>query len=394
MAKSSLTYASALQNPHGAVAREGGYMGFDAGGYYQISPIDVSNDDLTGWKFHLSVHPEDVGRAWDLIVDRLQKEKLHAKFVRPDVANRLGQSSHIQGKTITLYDNALPRDWEGLLHDVETTFRENDIRPGQSIEKDRAVTNSAYAYYRCDVGPDGRFVTPSDVHTYNDSGKPDPFEGIALSPQRLEANHALLRLNEAFEPFAHRYSHGDTAPRWAFAEGKGGVSDPHARLTLGSLQHAGEVQQALVDAGVNARFATKGDQVLVLVMADDFPRLTDPKVLHTYGTQQCLPLLAEQLEAATPHVVAGSHRKPWEMNPGQGGSSVPNVRLNCGESAENAAFVGSFLREDVGLPAETARKGLDYLTLVRVDSPEAGLDMIQKTTDYNLHRTHDRSRDV
>lgn len=106
-----------------------------------------------GWKFHLSVTPEDLPRATDIVMEAVERHGVQAfKVTNPDVAVDFNTPGHPQaGKQFTLYGarNDPNFRWDAVIRDIEIRFAEAGIRPSaSSIQGDRMVPGSRYAGYR------------------------------------------------------------------------------------------------------------------------------------------------------------------------------------------------------------------------------------------------------
>lgn len=106
-----------------------------------------------GWKFHLSVAPEDLPRATEIVMGLVEKHGVQAfKVTTPQTALNFDNPSNPQaGKQFTLYgargDGSFR--WDNVIRDIELNFAEADIRPSASnIQGDRMVPGSRYAGYR------------------------------------------------------------------------------------------------------------------------------------------------------------------------------------------------------------------------------------------------------
>lgn len=119
------------------------------------------------WKFHISVHPDDVKLAWNSMVEYLQQEGVaiakvasaataaeHALPTDPDSGKKNPQA----GKMIVLYvadeiggqPAHSAEDWQRIINGVEERLAAAGVRPGAEVITDRAVPGSLYSYYRSD----------------------------------------------------------------------------------------------------------------------------------------------------------------------------------------------------------------------------------------------------
>jgi hypothetical protein len=105
-----------------------------------------------GWKFHLSIHPDDLPKAWDIVSDILMRNNVGAaKVATPENAVKFHDPrSHLAGKQITIYGPG-NLSWADQMREIEIALRQNNIRPSvQSVVGDRMIPGSRYAGYRND----------------------------------------------------------------------------------------------------------------------------------------------------------------------------------------------------------------------------------------------------
>lgn len=165
------------------------------------------------WKFHLSVPAEQLPRAWDLIADYVQQNKLtNIKISTPEQAERFspdllgGRPNYQRGKMITLYyadGGPKPEKWQEILQHIETKWAQAGIAPGATVPTDRKVPGGRYIYYRCDRAPDGQYIDPATVadlpeeRRYNPHGEEDPFRPMRLSTPPVASPAGKPRLGPA-----------------------------------------------------------------------------------------------------------------------------------------------------------------------------------------------------
>jgi hypothetical protein len=169
----------------------------------------------TGWKFHVSVAPQDVPKAWGIVSDYLMSEGAgQFKVAHPDTTHDFSDPRHPQaGKIITVYDFDDGKDTGKLMQGIEDRLHSAGIRRGPAPHFDRPLAGSNYASYRNDrfdpayVQSKGGNVNGfADYHTlgapeltalarqgmtrdvlYNPSGAPDPFSGMQVSSSKEQA---------------------------------------------------------------------------------------------------------------------------------------------------------------------------------------------------------------
>jgi len=170
--------------------------------WMQLSQKGLAEDSQTGWKFHISVHPQDLPKAWGLIADYMPEAGIQkAKVAGPKNVAKFSDPAHEQsGKMIVLYDTGTP-GWDNRMRDIENILKDNDIRPGSPVKGDRRIAGSRYGFYRND-GNDGtggyisaenaaRSGLPESVR-YNPKGLYDPFMNIDVSNVYAARNLPLV----------------------------------------------------------------------------------------------------------------------------------------------------------------------------------------------------------
>lgn len=155
---------------------------------------DLSDlDKMMGpWKFHLSIAPVDVPRAWDIVANTLIEHPYAslAKVTKPDNAVKFSNPQSIQaGKHITIYTyrDLSPNIYKDLLRNIEDKFDAAGIKPGPRSNADRLIPGSRYASYRLEEGPNGEYVSSSSLShlprdkRYNPWNSPDPYRNFRIS---------------------------------------------------------------------------------------------------------------------------------------------------------------------------------------------------------------------
>jgi hypothetical protein len=319
------------------IVRTGDYYAMRNGSaFWQISPVDFDESKVNGWKFHLSIHPDDVSRAWDLIQERLVEEKLAAKVTNPAYSRAFANPNELQrGKMVTIYDDtSRPRDWGQLLKHIEDTFDKNNVRPGPQVNIDRPVEGSRFASYRNDRDLNGQYIDSCRTTSYNQANHPDPYDTLDLrrvAPAQTAAPRPeVAPLNALLAPMGDRYQ----AAQWAFDEGKGGIGRPNLRFRHPDPARTHELAASLEAVGVPSLHAQKGGSHMLVVWPDDAKALTADTLKRA---QQHLAATAvyEQV-ARNPE---GSPAAAWQVDAGKGGVGVPNVRayVNSADEAHQVA---------------------------------------------------------
>lgn len=141
-------------------------------GYYFLGRVAPAGDRTptsdyvkeSEWKFHISVHPDDLPRAWDAIVPYLQEQNIAlAKVAIPEMAKqhgvitgKSGERNMQAGKMITLYvEKSLGKEpihtnqqWGEIINGIETRLAHAGVRPGPKVASDRAIPGAQYTHYR------------------------------------------------------------------------------------------------------------------------------------------------------------------------------------------------------------------------------------------------------
>lgn len=347
---SDFTYKNlekALSSNSMPVVRHGNYYAMSNGGaFWQISPVDFDESKVNGWKFHLSIHPDDVSRAWDLIEERLVDEQLAAKVTNPAYSRAFANPDERQrGKMITLYDDtSRPRDWGQLLKHIDDTFEKNGVRPGPQVNIDRPVQGSRFASYRNDRDLNGHYIDSRLTTSYNQANHPDPYAALDLNRLPAAMPQASPRadtqsLNALLAPMGERYQ----SAQWAFDEGKGSLGRPNLRFAHPDPERTYEIAASLEAVGVPTLHAQKGRNHLLVVWPDDAKALS-PESL-TRAQQHLAATAAYGQVARNPE---GSPAAAWQVDAGKGGVGVPNVRAYV-NSADEAHQVAARVHAETGL---------------------------------------------
>ena len=147
-------YAAAPNQFFKAIAREG----FDD---------ERSIKKQNGWKIHLTIHREDIQKAWDeVVIPLVVKHKVEClKFSTKAFQAAFGETGGLQaGKVITIYD-AGTTTWAQLIKELEIGLAERGIRTSaRQITGDRMIEGCLYTGYRNDRSFDS--LIPSDVDGY------------------------------------------------------------------------------------------------------------------------------------------------------------------------------------------------------------------------------------
>lgn len=183
--------------PHNLQAGDGGFW------QVQLNHLDLDSADKgrSGWKCHVSFHPDDMEQAWSLAAEHLMKKDIGLfKVTGPRLTERFGQEGDKQaGKFITVYETGDAQNIAETLGELEQIFAEHGIRPGPDVQGDRKVPGSRFLSYRNDKDANGQYVSgpaaPGEP-THNRSGQSDPWQGFRIiPPPPIEQVQAQLEQN-------------------------------------------------------------------------------------------------------------------------------------------------------------------------------------------------------
>ncbi|HBR69346.1 MAG TPA: hypothetical protein DEA55_08240 [Rhodospirillaceae bacterium] len=154
-----------------------GYIAFDENGFINLKhpnskAMKQISDD--GWKFHLSIDPRALPRAWDIVSGIVMKNGVRAaKVTTPRIEENFNTLGNPQaGKQITIY-GAGNVSWADLMREIEIALRENGIPYGsKNIKGDRMVPGSNYIGYRNEKAF-SNIQSARDPHYVGMHGKPN-----------------------------------------------------------------------------------------------------------------------------------------------------------------------------------------------------------------------------
>ncbi len=149
--------------------------------FYQATRhwLDVDKG-RTGWKFHVSVHADDIEAAWHVVAGALMEHKVGCfKVTMPDVLRKFHDAAYSQaGKIFSIAD--FGENWEKIIPEIERKLECVGVRPSHVVKRDRPLTGSQYFHYRHD-GMDKAYIGAEAIaklppeQRYNPTGAPDPF---------------------------------------------------------------------------------------------------------------------------------------------------------------------------------------------------------------------------
>lgn len=164
--------------------------------------------EVSPWKIHVSVHPDDLAQAWDLIYPILEADSnFKFKVARLNVlADKREKLAHIDpakitelerkqaledgermthGMQITIYmPHGKEQSYQVMLQKIETTLYENGVRPGVTHQSDKSV--GLYSSIRMDKR-NGIAVSYDQVSIYKDVIESDVFESVEIDWQKAKS---------------------------------------------------------------------------------------------------------------------------------------------------------------------------------------------------------------
>ncbi len=258
-----------------------------------ISPIMTEKDTSDGWKFHLSIKPEDLPKAWDTILEDIVKSGASAQVATPDHSELLNMEAPInspeQGRMITLQGND-PQKMMELVQTIEEKLIEEGIQPSQPALNANAVEGSKFISYS-NEGP---------TRSFWESAPKDPFKNLAIDTNKThsggndmsnganykEKYHAASRVRGAFQdgnvPNTHRVT---------LDEGAEGEKDPSVRVYCNSKEEALAMQAHLAErTGLPVQYADKNngdkEQYMAIVLMDNPEKIN--QTVNTYNEETAI----------------------------------------------------------------------------------------------------------
>ncbi len=140
-----------------------------------------------GWKFHISVAPEDYERAWPIVFPILLDPKLGmCAFKVIDLTFFENPLHHCKGKQFVFYvmenDSGEPSESpEHILTClllIEKVLRAAEISAGKSTPADLKIPGSRYCSMRHDLDLARQYVSPAAAHEINPACAYNPYQQI------------------------------------------------------------------------------------------------------------------------------------------------------------------------------------------------------------------------
>lgn len=181
------------QAMHSTTPLENGYLGMNKGFWLQLYPPTYGPDYPVGdWKFRVSVAPQDVERAWNIVAETLMNDKSASHIAKVAASTSIDHladpAAGQRGKMITIYTNQMtdPAHYMRLCAHLEQQLKAAGIAPGLNVKGDRPIPGSGYLSYRNDRAPDGAYNAAAETRAlpahrqYNPTMGADPYAGFAL----------------------------------------------------------------------------------------------------------------------------------------------------------------------------------------------------------------------
>ncbi len=222
-----------------------------------------------GWKFHLSVHPDDVARAWNIAVEEMVKDNTvpqhHAKVARPRLVDAFSKPEDSQaGKMIVIYagENVPPRKLPAPAGAYRAQkLKTARVRPGLDVKGDNKVPGSSFIFYRNDKDLAGEYNLAAQnanitmARRYNPDRKKDPYKGFSIS----EAAPGVSLQQAAF---------------WWWKSGTVDGGKPIMRVQVSDETNAQGVIKTLQDLGIKgAMVKSESLGLTVRIYGDDVERI-------------------------------------------------------------------------------------------------------------------------
>jgi hypothetical protein len=169
-----------------------------------------------GWKFHISVHPEDYERAWPIVAPILLDAQYGmCAFKVFDLHFLDDPSHHCVGKQFVFYvlNDELDLPMESPEHIylclllIEKILRAAKIRAGSSSAADLKIPGSRYASMRHDLDLKRAYVSPAAAvaidpsSAHNPFKYPNPYADFAMShPSHRFFSERSLIINRKITP--------------------------------------------------------------------------------------------------------------------------------------------------------------------------------------------------
>jgi len=181
--------------------REINYWAHPSIGWLQLTPKGSYKN--VGWKFRLSMHPDDVTKAWNITVDTLitDSKTVHcAKVAQPETIQRLSNPNEPQaGKMITIYteEKVSPTHYMHIMQILEEKLHAANILTGLKVAGDRKVPGAKFLSYRNAHTQNGKYncainnVGLSESQKYNPTSILDPYVSFVIDASSFPSTSLL-----------------------------------------------------------------------------------------------------------------------------------------------------------------------------------------------------------
>ena len=151
---------------------------------YFLHHARTKHDLQDGWKFQISIHPDDLERAWGLIEPRLFMPGLHIFGCKVIDLNAFQNTDYVaKGKQIIIYTfkyasgelMQAPKDLLLILLDIEKILCAAQIRTGKPSKAALPLSGSRYISMRYDLDPERRYVSVENAHEISINTPHNPF---------------------------------------------------------------------------------------------------------------------------------------------------------------------------------------------------------------------------
>ncbi len=186
----------------------GGYYTTNAFGYIQFDG-PCSQFPRTDWKLHLTIDPQDVAKALDLLLPYFINNGIGPFKVadKQNIEIMHNPNGEQRGKMFTICDkNDINLN---CINEIESILRSNGIRPSCEVIGDQNISGSRYISYRNDTDLMGNYISAAEVRAMNvhefsnPFKKVNPFEGIILPMHAKQAENKTESANISSKQFLY-----------------------------------------------------------------------------------------------------------------------------------------------------------------------------------------------
>ncbi|MGD9109094.1 MAG: pentapeptide repeat-containing protein [Gammaproteobacteria bacterium] len=141
----------------------------------------------SGWKFHISVHQDDLEKAWNIMKKDLLNEKNGVSSLK--VMSWKEKEYSVEGKQITIYvysnkttgklDKSVD-SYRKLFSNIEKKLHKANIKPGKVPKIEPRLMSSKYTSMRNDRDNTGLYVDATQTNNFNTYNHPNPFNELIV----------------------------------------------------------------------------------------------------------------------------------------------------------------------------------------------------------------------